>query len=175
METPDDVGKQMKFAVVGAGAIGDLHAQTIADLPQAEVGVVVDVQLERAQALAARHQTLALTDLYEALSLPDIDAVAICTPSGLHADMVVAALEAGKHVVVEKPLDISLEAAHRVTAAERESDRRVTVISQHRFDTSSQVVHGAVSSGRLGKVSSGIASISWWRSQAYYDLSLIHI
>ena len=159
----------MKFAVVGAGAIGDLHAQTIAGLPQTEVGVVVDVQLERAQALAERHQARALTDLFEALSVPGIDAVAICTPSGQHADMVVAALKAGKHVVVEKPLDISLEAAQRVAAAERESGGRVTVISQHRFDTSSQVVHDAVSSGRLGKVSSGIASISWWRSQAYYD------
>jgi UDP-N-acetyl-2-amino-2-deoxyglucuronate dehydrogenase len=122
----------MKFAVVGAGAIGDLHAQTMADLPAAEVGVVVDVRLERAQALAERHQALALTDLSEALFMPDIDAVAICTPSGQHADMVVAALKAGKHVVVEKPLDISLEAAHRVAAAERDSDRRVTVISQHR-------------------------------------------
>jgi len=159
----------MKFAIVGAGLIGELHAQTIAGLPQAEVGVVVDVQLDQAQAMAGRHQALALTDLSEALTLPDIDAVAICTPSGQHADMVVAALKAGKHVVVEKPLDISLEAAYRVAAAERESDRRVTVISQHRFDTSSRVVHDALSSGRLGKVSSGIASISWWRSQAYYD------
>ena len=162
-------GNPMKFAIVGAGAIGDLHAQTIASLPPAEVSVVVDVQRERAQAMAERHQALALSDPFEALTLPDIDAVAICTPSGQHADMVVAALKAGKHVVVEKPLDISLEAAHRVAAAERESDRRVTVISQHRFDTSSRVVHDAVSSGRLGKVSSGIASISWWLSQAYYD------
>jgi len=168
MET-HEAGNQMKFAIIGAGAIGDLHAQTIAGLPQAEVAVVVDVQLERAQGLAARHEALALTDLSEALSLPDVDAVAICTPSGQHADMVVAALKAGRHVVVEKPLDISLEAAQRVAKAERESDRRVTVISQHRFDASSQAVHHAVSSGRLGKVSSGIASISWWRSQAYYD------
>jgi UDP-N-acetyl-2-amino-2-deoxyglucuronate dehydrogenase len=159
----------MKFAIVGAGVIGDLHAQTIAGLPGAQVSVVVDAQLEHAQALAARHQALAVTDLSEALSVPDVDAVAICTPSGQHAGMVVAALRAGKHVVVEKPLDISLPAAFRVAAAERDSDRRVTVISQHRFDTSSQVVHDAVSSGRLGKVSSGIASISWWRSQAYYD------
>jgi len=159
----------MKFAVVGAGSIGDLHAQTIADLPQAQVGAIVDVRLDHAQALAGRHQALALTELFEALSLPDIDAVAICTPSGQHADMVVAALKAGKHVVVEKPLDISVEAAYRVAAAGRESDRRVTVISQHRFDTSSRVVHGAVASGRLGKVTSGIASISWWRSQGYYD------
>jgi UDP-N-acetyl-2-amino-2-deoxyglucuronate dehydrogenase len=159
----------MKFAVVGAGVIGDLHARTISNLSGAEVGVVVDVQLDRAQDLAGRHQARALSDIGQALSLSDIDAVAICTPSGDHADLVVAALQAGKHVVVEKPLDVSVAAAGRVGAAERDSGRTVTVISQHRFDPSSQVVREALSAGRLGKVTSGSASISWWRSQAYYD------
>src|SRR5664280_196623 len=159
----------MKFAVVGAGVIGDLHARTITGLPGAEVGVVGDTQLERAQDLAGRYQARALSDLSAALALPDIDAVAICTPSGNHADLVVAALGAGKHVVVEKPLDVSLEAAARVAAAERDSDRSVTVISQHRFDPASAVVAQALSRGRFGTVTSGSASISWWRSQAYYD------
>src|SRR5450759_4063546 len=159
----------MKFAVVGAGVIGDLHAQTITNLSGAEVSVVVDVQFERAQDLAGRHGARPLSDISAALSLPDIDAVAICTPSGDHADLVVAALKAGKHVVVEKPLDVCLAAAGRVAAAERESGRRVTVISQHRFDPSSMVVREALSSGRLGRVTSGSASVSWWRSQAYYD------
>jgi predicted dehydrogenase len=159
----------LKFAVVGAGVIGDLHARTITSLPGAEVGVVVDVQLDRARDMAGRYQARPLSDLGQALSLPDIDAVAICTPSGDHADLVVAALRADKHVVVEKPLDVSLAAAGRVAVAEGESGKRVTVISQHRFDSSSVVVHDAVSSGRFGRVASGSASISWWRSQAYYD------
>ena len=159
----------MKFAVVGAGVIGDLHAATISNLPGAEVAAVVDVQFDRAQDLAGRHQARALGDIAQALSLPDIDAVAICTPSGEHADLVVAALQAGKHVVVEKPLDVLVAAAGRVAVAERDSGKRVTVISQHRFDPSSQVVREALSAGRLGRVTSGSASISWWRSQAYYD------
>ena len=159
----------MKFAVVGAGVIGDLHAATISNLPGAEVAAVVDVQFDRAQDLAGRHQARALRDIAQALSLPDIDAVAICTPSGEHADLVVAALQAGKHVVVEKPLDVLVAAAGRVAVAERDSGKRVTVISQHRFDPSSQVVREALSAGRLGRVTSGSASISWWRSQAYYD------
>jgi predicted dehydrogenase len=160
---------QMKFAVVGAGVIGNTHAQTIANLPGAEVGVVVDVQLERAQDLAGRHQARAHSSISQALSLPDIDAVAICTPSGAHADLVVAALEAGKHVVVEKPLDVSLAAARRVAVAPHDSGRQVTVISQHRFDPSALVVREALSSGRLGRVTSGSASAPWWRSQAYHD------
>jgi predicted dehydrogenase len=160
---------QMKFAIVGAGTIGELHAQTIAELSGAEVGAVVDARLDRAQDLAGRHQARALSDISQALSMPDIDAVAICTPSGDHADLAVAALQAGRHVVVEKPLDVSLAAARRVAVAERGSRRRVTVISQHRFDPSSQMVWQALSSRRLGRVTSGVASIAWWRSQAYYD------
>jgi predicted dehydrogenase len=146
-----------------------LHAQTITELSGAELGTVVDIIPEAAQTLAARYDAPATTDLKEALARPDIDAVAVCTPSGNHADIVTAALNAGKHVVVEKPLDVSLEAARRVAAAERASGRTVTVISQHRFDPASQVVFDAVQGGRLGRITSGSATISWWRSQAYYD------
>ncbi|MEU6419607.1 Gfo/Idh/MocA family protein [Streptomyces spiralis] len=85
------------------------------------------------------------------------------------ADLAIAALEAGKHVVVEKPLDVSLKRSLRVAEAERRSGRTVAVISQHRFDASSQVVHQAVADGKFGRVTSGLASIAWWRSQGYYD------
>ena len=159
----------MRFAVIGAGVIGTLHAETIAHLAGAELTAVVDVRPEPARSLAARYGVVALTDLNEALGRPEVDAVAICTPSGHHAHMVETALAAGKHVVVEKPLDVSLKAAFRVAAAERTSRRRVTVISQHRFDPASQIVFEAVRSGRLGNVTSGSAIVSWWRSQAYYD------
>jgi UDP-N-acetyl-2-amino-2-deoxyglucuronate dehydrogenase len=146
----------MRFAVIGAGVIGTLHAETMAHLPGAELTAVVDVRPEPARSLA-------LTDLNEALGRPEVDAVAICTPSGHHADLVEAALAAGKHVVVEKPLDVSPEAAFRVAAAEQTSRRCVTVISQHRFDRASQIVFEAVRSGRLGNVTSGSAIVSWWR------------
>jgi predicted dehydrogenase len=159
----------MRFAVIGAGVIGALHAETIAHLPGAELAAVVDVHPERARSLAGRYGAVGLTSLEEALGRSDVEAVAICTPSGHHADLVEKALAAGKHVVVEKPLDVSLEAAYRVAAAERASGQRVTVISQHRFDPASQVVFEAARSGRLGRVTSGSATISWWRSQAYYD------
>jgi predicted dehydrogenase len=159
----------MRFAVIGAGVIGALHAETIAHLQGAELTAVVDVHAERARSLAARYGALGLTSLEEALGRSDVEAVAICTPSGHHADLVEKALAAGKHVVVEKPLDVSLEAAYRVAAAERASSQRVTVISQHRFDPASQVVFEAVRSGRLGNITSGSALVSWWRSQAYYD------
>jgi UDP-N-acetyl-2-amino-2-deoxyglucuronate dehydrogenase len=161
----------MRFAVIGAGVIGALHAETIVHLRGAELTAVVDVHPERARSLAGRYGSIGLTDLDEALGRPDVEAVAICTPSGHHADLVERALAAGKHVVVEKPLDVSLEAAYRVAAAERASSQRVTVVSQHRFDPASQIVFEAVRSGRLGNITSGSALVSWWRSQAYYDVA----
>ncbi|HEY8458461.1 MAG TPA: Gfo/Idh/MocA family oxidoreductase [Actinopolymorphaceae bacterium] len=160
----------MRFAIIGAGVIGRLHAQTIQALkPRAELVAVVDVIPERAQQLAAEHGVDALTSLDEALARSDVDAVTICTPSGMHADAAVPALDAGKHVIVEKPLDINLEAARRVAEAEKRSDRTIMVVSQHRHDPASLIVHEAVKSGKFGRLTSGSATISWWRSQSYYD------
>ncbi len=160
----------MRMAVIGCGVIGREHAATIARLaPDARLVVAVDEIPERARDLAAVHGVDATASVAEALARPDVDAVAVCTPSGTHAELAVAALEAGKHVVVEKPLDVTVEAALRVADAERRSGRTVTVISQHRFDPASAVVHQAVRDGRFGRLTSGTASIAWWRSQGYYD------
>jgi predicted dehydrogenase len=160
----------MRFALIGCGVIGRQHAKTIAALgPRAELVLTVDEVADRGHQLASAHSAESTTSVAEALSRPDIDAVAVCTPSGLHADLAVAALEADKHVVVEKPLDVTLEAVRRVAAAERRAGRSVAVISQHRFDRASQIVHAAVRGGRFGRITSGLASIAWWRSQGYYD------
>ena len=162
----------MRFAVIGCGLIGPVHARSIARLaPRAELALVVDRSLEHAAELAGTYGAESSASVADAFTRDDIDAVAICTPSGSHADLAVAALQAGKHVVAEKPLDVSLDAARRVVEAERHSDRTVTVISQHRFDRSSQAVHEAVQRGRLGRLTSASASIPWWRSQRYYDAS----
>ena len=99
----------------------------------------------------------------------DVDAVTICTPSGVHADGAVAALDAGKHVVVEKPIDITLAAADRIIDAEKRSGKTVAVISQHRFDRPPRRSSQAVRDGHLGTITSAIASHAWWRGQTYYD------
>jgi UDP-N-acetyl-2-amino-2-deoxyglucuronate dehydrogenase len=163
--------ERMRFALVGAGMIGRVHAAALDGLADvAELVAVVDTDADRAQALADRHGVpTATADLDAVLRRDDVDAVSICTPSGLHADGAVAALEAGKHVVVEKPLDITLDAADRIIDAEKRSGRTVTVISQHRFDGSTEKVLRAVREGNLGTVTSAIASHAWWRGQSYYD------
>jgi predicted dehydrogenase len=161
----------VRFALVGAGTIGATHAKALAALPDvARLVAVVDTDPAKAAALADRHGVAVIsTDLDAVLRRADIDAVSICTPSGRHADGAVAALEAGKHVVVEKPIDITLAAADRIIDAEKRSGKTVAVISQHRFDTSSEKVLRAVRDGYLGTITSAIASHAWWRGQTYYD------
>ena len=151
--------------------IGKVHAEALAELPDvAELVAVVDRDPAKAQELAdAVRAPSATTDLDAVLRRDDIDAVTICTPSGLHADGAVAALEAGKHVVVEKPIDITLAAADRIIDAEKRSGKTVAVISQHRFDRSTEKVPHAVRDGHLGTITSAIASHAWWRGQSYYD------
>ena len=163
--------QKVRFALVGAGVIGKVHARALADLPDvAELVAVVDIDPAKAKALADEHSVaVATTELDAVLQRDDIDAVCICTPSGLHAEGAVAALEAGKHVVIEKPLDVSLAAADRIIAAEQRSGKTVAVISQHRFDKSSEKVLQAVRDGNLGTITSAIASHAWWRGQSYYD------
>jgi UDP-N-acetyl-2-amino-2-deoxyglucuronate dehydrogenase len=161
--------RPLRFAVVGAGVIGQHHARVISELEDAELAVVVDRTEETARKLADSYDAAPLVKLDDALAQSDVDVCAICTPSGIHAEQAAAALEAGKHVIVEKPVDVSLEAARRLAHAETRSSGLATVISQHRFDPSSLAVHEAVRAGSLGVVTSGVATVSWWRSQAYYD------
>jgi UDP-N-acetyl-2-amino-2-deoxyglucuronate dehydrogenase len=150
--------------------IGRLHAQTIHALaPRAELALVVDRVAERATALASEFDVEAETDLAAVLTRDDIGAVTICVPSGLHADAAVAALAHGKHVIIEKPIEVTLEAARRIRDAEATGAATVMVVSQHRYERASQVVHAAARAGRFGRITSGSALMPWWRSQAYYD------
>jgi UDP-N-acetyl-2-amino-2-deoxyglucuronate dehydrogenase len=162
---------RVRFAVVGAGAIGDVHARAIRSLPEvAELRLVVSTREATARRLAeAQGVTGWSTDYQAVLADPEVDAVSICTPSGTHADLAVAGLRAGKHVMVEKPIDISLEAADRIIAAERASGAKVAVVSQHRFDPSTERVVAAIQAGELGRLTSGVAATAWWRGQSYYD------
>lgn len=160
----------MRFAIVGCGVIGPLHARVLATLgTRVQLVAAVDTRRDAAVALAEKYDAQPFTSLAEALARADVDAVAVCTPSGTHVDVAVQALRAGKHVVVEKPVDVDVASAARLAEAERRTGATVTVISQHRFDPASQVVHEAVESGRFGTITSGLASIALWRSQKYYD------
>src|SRR6478735_2951523 len=152
--------QRIRFAVIGAGVIGEVHTHALTAMSDtAELVAIADSNPDKAEAMATQYGVAEHTDdIRGLLARADIDAVTICTPSGLHADLAVAALDAGKHVVVEKPIDITLAAADRIIEAERRSGRKVAVISQHRFDKSTEKVLESVRSGSLGTITSAIAS-----------------
>ncbi|WP_205856499.1 Gfo/Idh/MocA family protein, partial [Phytoactinopolyspora endophytica] len=149
--------------------ISDAHAAAIAALGESSQLVsVFDVDVEKAKAFAERQSCAVESTLEALLRRDDIDAIAVCVPSGLHAEITVAALDAGKHVVVEKPLDITLDAADRIIEAEQRTGKVVTTISQRRFEVAPAFVNRVIREGALGAVTSGIAECTWWRSEQYY-------
>ena len=95
---------------------------------------MVDLHPERAEKLAAEHGGTAFTSLTDALQAVDIDVVSVCTPTGRHGEIAIEALEAGKHVIIEKPAETTLAKTDEIIAAQRRAGTQVAVISQHRFD-----------------------------------------
>ena len=161
--------ERLRFGILGCGVIGPHHARAIAGLDSAELVAVADVVPELAEKLAGEYECSWHTSLEEMLSGADVDAVCVCTPSGMHADDAIAALEAGKDVVIEKPVDVTLKAADRLLEVQRATARKVAVVSQHRFDAATWAVQEAVSNDDFGRLTSGSAEVRWWRSQEYYD------
>lgn len=157
------------FGIVGTGAIAAVHADAIAMLPDARLAAVTDVAAGAAAAFAAARGCPAEPDLGALLARRDVEVVCVCVPSGLHAAVGVQAAQAGKHLVVEKPIDVSLEAADRLIAAARAAGVALTVISQHRFDPGLAELKGLLAGGALGRLVLGEASTKWYRTQEYYD------
>ena len=165
-------------ALVGAGAMGTVHAAIASGIDALQVVAVVDAVAESAGRLAAQLEAAGFRrpreclTLDEALSSPDVDLVVITTPSGMHVSQATTALQSGRHVIVEKPLDVELGRAR--VLADRAADAAqkglvATVISQHRYDTATVIIAEALKAGAFGRVTTAIASTAWWRSQSYYD------
>ena len=161
---------RVRFGIVGCGAIGPTHAGALKQLTDAELLAVADVIPARAREMAGK---FGVSRVYksdvELIADPDIDAVIFATPSGMHADQAIRAMRAGKHAVVEKPMDISLDACRRLIEAEQQTGKRLAIISQHRFDHATRVVRDVVLSGKLGRLIIADMSVKWWRTQQYYD------
>lgn len=159
-----------RLALVGAGVIGKHHGMVMTQLAdRLELVAVVDVDLPRAEQLAAERGGRPYASLTEALAHEDVDVVTVATPTGLHGTVAIEALDAGKHVVIEKPAEVTVEKIDQIIEAQRRAGTLVSVISQHRFDPATEVLLEAIEKGRLGRLTSGVAAIDWWRSQAYYD------
>jgi predicted dehydrogenase len=157
------------FGIVGTGVIAAMHAAAIATLPRARLAAVTDVADGAAAAFAAARGCAAEPGLDQLLARPDVDVVCVCVPSGLHAEVGIRAARAGKHLVVEKPIDVTLAAADRLIEAARAAGVALTVISQHRFDPGLIELKRLLGDGALGRLVLAEASTKWYRTQAYYD------
>ncbi len=144
--------KELGFAIVGGGVIGPFHARAIGEVDGAKLVGVCDVVEAAAKKFAMDVGVEAYTDLGEMLKRDDLDVVDICTPSGLHAKLGIQAAEAGKHVLVEKPIDISLERADSLISAWEKAGVKLAVIFQHRFDEATVKLKRAVEEGKFGKL-----------------------
>src|SRR6185312_8646312 len=109
--------------------------------------------------LAAERGGRPFTSLGEALRETDVDLVVVCVPTGLHGEVAIEALDAGKNVIIEKPAETTVPKVDEIIKAQQKAGTLVTVISQHRFDAATEAVLAAVRSGELGRLTSGIASI----------------
>jgi UDP-N-acetylglucosamine 3-dehydrogenase len=143
---------QVQFGVVGCGAIGQRrHLPDLAQNSQAKIAALCDINAKRVEEQAAKYGGKAYTDFEAMLKHPGLDAVVIGTPNYLHAPQTIAALKAGKHVLVEKPMALSREEAKAMIAAAQEAKKFLMVGQNQRLDRAHQKAREIIATGRLGK------------------------
>jgi predicted dehydrogenase len=159
------------FAIVGCGMIARFHARALAEVPGAKLLALVGRHPANAQALieAVGCRCEIYSDLKPVLARRDVHVVIVTTPSGAHMEPAVAAAEAGKHVVVEKPLEITLERCDRIIEACDRRRVKLCTIFPSRFGDANQALKRAVDAGRFGRLTLCETTCKWWRPQSYYD------
>lgn len=157
------------FGIVGTGMIAQFHAKAIEAISGAKLVACFDMVGERADAFGAENGCQSYSNLDEMLANSDVDVVTICTPSGVHLDPAIAAAQAGKHLLVEKPLEITLNRCDAIINACKESGVKLGAILPSRFSPANLALKNAIDEGRFGKLTLGDAYVKWWRSQEYYD------
>jgi UDP-N-acetyl-2-amino-2-deoxyglucuronate dehydrogenase len=157
------------FAVIGTGMIAGYHAQAIALTPGARLVGVVSRSPDRGPAFAAKHNVPVVTaTVEEMVARPDVHVINVTTPSGAHLEPALVAIRAGKHIVIEKPLEITPNRCDQIIAAAEQHGVKVAAIFQGRFGAGAQKVKTAIEAGRLGRLVLASAYVKWHRSAEYY-------
>src|SRR6516164_1238857 len=159
------------FAIVGCGMIARFHARALAEVPGARLAALVSRNPANAQAIkqAFGLDCPTAATLEPVLRRTDVNAVIVTTPSGAHMEPAIRAAEAGKHVVVEKPLEITLERCDRIIEACDRHGVKLCTIFPSRFGDANRALKAAVAAGRFGRLTLGETTCKWWREQSYYD------
>jgi predicted dehydrogenase len=163
--SPSPVG----FGIVGVGMIADCHARAISEASGAWLAGIAGRSEEKIRAFAEKHRVpFATSRVGELVARPDIDVVCIATPSGAHLEAALAAIRAGKHVVIEKPLEITVERVDEILRAADAAGVQVAPIFQARFGEGARRVKAALDAGRFGRLVLCSAYVKWHRTAEYY-------
>lgn len=159
------------FGIIGCGVIGPWHARAIAENENAELVAACDIEPEKVEKFceAYGNHPKPYLKYHEMLQDPNIDVISICTPSGLHGEMAIAAANAGKHILCEKPIEINLDTLDRMIEAADKNKVKLAGVFQRRTYDASKKVKEALENQEIGKMVLGDAYLKYYRSQAYYN------
>ncbi len=161
--------EKLRTAVIGGGKVGHTHAQALASLPESEFVAVCGRDLGRTQAFAARYGVKAFVDVGQMIAVTGAQAVMVCTPHPVHAVPAIAAMEAGAHVLVEKPFASTLQDCDAMIASANAASVKLGVISQRRWYEPVMRVKKALNAGKIGRPILGLVMLLGWRDKAYYE------
>ncbi|MDI9583730.1 MAG: Gfo/Idh/MocA family oxidoreductase, partial [Acidobacteriota bacterium] len=160
--------KTLGFGIVGCGLISDFHGNAITAAEGGQVIAATDLDADRLGQFCAKFNCEAAASFEAMLADERIDVVSVCTPNSMHAMFAVPAMQAGKHVVVEKPPDMTLEKVDQMIAARDANGVQCAISLQVRFRKPIEAIKAAIDSGRFGKLLEGDAYMKWYRSTEYY-------
>ncbi|MXZ24691.1 MAG: Gfo/Idh/MocA family oxidoreductase [Caldilineaceae bacterium SB0665_bin_21] len=162
--------RPLRFAIIGTGNIGRIQAEAMARIPDARLTVVCNRGSRAGMDLAKAHGAEWFPHYQDAVQHPEVDVVSICTPSGTHAEIAETAAAAGKHLLVEKPLDITLPRVDRILSAASRANVTLASVFPLRFMKGVRQVKQALDAGRLGRLTMADAYVKWYRPPAYYEV-----
>lgn len=158
----------VNFAVIGCGKIGNRHISILKEIDGIKVTGVADIVFERAKETAFSCGARAFSDYKELLKMPEINIVNVCTPTGLHAQMSIDALNAGKHVLCEKPMCLKVEDADKMIDSAKKSGKKLFIVKQNRFNLPIKILKEAIDKKMFGKIYSITSNVIWNRRPEYY-------
>lgn len=158
-----------RIGIAGTGMISDFHARAIESLPNARLAGFANIRAEGARVMAGKYGVKAFESISSMLQSDELDIVMIATPSGAHMEHAVEAARCGKHVLCEKPIEISLGRIDAMIEAHRKAGTCLGGIFNFRFEETTRIIREAVNAGRLGTITCASVHVPWWRSDAYYE------
>jgi UDP-N-acetyl-2-amino-2-deoxyglucuronate dehydrogenase len=159
----------VNFGIIGCGKIGNRHANFLNEMEGIRILGVADIVEKRAKELSLKYKTMFTTNYRDLINHPEIDVINICTPSGMHAQMSFDALNAGKHVICEKPMALSIDDADKMIEASQKNNKKLFIVKQNRYNVPIKILRDALEKGMFGKIYTIQANVVWNRRPEYYS------